>query len=325
MNPRSRPSSPLRFWHWARLLLALAPAFGAAHAQTWPQHPVQVVVGFSPGGAADVLARALAEDMSRQLGQAVVIQNRDGGSGTIATGTVARAEADGYTLGFGPMGPLVLQPHLKPLPYKTGNLVGICQTFVNNYALATAPDGRFKNIKDVVEAATREPGKVAYGTGGVGSFPHIAALQLAQKANISLTAVPYRGDPPVIMALKGKEIELGTVSVGQAQAQGLRILGVFSPARLPEAPDAPTMAEQGWPVVVQLFGGLYGPKGLPPAVLSRLESACQQAAQSDKYVNASRSSQQDVVFKKAAEFNAAIERESEVQGRTVKAANLRLD
>lgn len=307
------------------MLLALAFGATAAKAEAWPQRPIQVVVGFSPGGAADVLARALGESLSKGLGQPVVIQNRDGGSGTIAAGAVAKAEADGYTLGFGPVGPLVLQPHLKRLPYKLDELTGVCQTFVNNYALAAAPNGKYKSVKEVLAAATDKPNEVTYGTGGMGSFPHMAAIQLAQKAKVTLSAVPYRGDPPVILALKGGEIELGTVSVGQAQAQGLRILGVFSPGRLPEAPGAPTMTEQGYPVVAQLFGGLYAPKGLPPMVLKALESACQQAAKSEKYLSSSRSTQQDVVFKGAAEFNKAIEQESETQKQAIKSANLKVE
>jgi tripartite-type tricarboxylate transporter receptor subunit TctC len=303
------------------LLSALAPA----RADNWPQRSIQIVVGFSPGGAADALARALAESLAKTLGQPVVVQNRDGGSGTIATAAVAKADPDGYTVGFGPMGPLVLQPHLKQLPYKPSDLVGVCQTFVNNYALAAAANGRFKTMKEVLDAAARKPNAVTYGTGGIGSFPHMAAIQLAQKGNVALTAVPYRGDPPVILALKGGEIDLGTVAVGLAQAQGLHLLGVFSPTRLPEAPDVPTMTEQGLPVVAQLFGGLYAPKGLPPAVLKALESACQNATKSEKYLGSSKSTQQDVVFKSAVEFNKAIERESETQARAVRAANLKLD
>ena len=307
------------------VMLALLPASLVASADSWPQRPIQIIVGFSPGGAADVLARALAEGLAKTLGQSVVIQNRDGASGTIATATVARAEADGYTLGFGPAGPLVLQPHLKRLSYKLDEVAGVCQTFVNNYALAAAPNGKYRNVKEVIEAAAKNPDEVAYGTGGTGSFPHMAAIQLAHKANVKLRAVPYRGDPPVILALKGGEIELGTVSVGQAQAQGLRILGVFSPSRLPEAPNAPTMTEQGFPVVAQLFGGLYAPKGLPPAILKTLESACQQATKSEKYVSTSKTTQQDVMFKSAADFNKALERESEAQKQAVKSANLKLD
>jgi tripartite-type tricarboxylate transporter receptor subunit TctC len=306
------------------LVTAATMAAHSAVCWAWPDRPVQVIVAFPPGGGADVLARALAEDMGKTLGQSVIVVNREGGSGTIATQAIAKAAADGYTLGFGPVGPLVLQPHLKAnLPYKPDELVGVCQTFVNNYALVTGPASRYKTLADVVAEARRKPDEVSYGTGGIGSFPHMAAVQFAAKAGVRMRAIPYRGDPPMMLALKGGEIELGTVAVGLAQTQGLHILGVFAPERLPEAPNAPTMKEQGFAVATQLFGGLIAPKGTPEPVLKALQSSCEQATRSEKYVAASKITQQDVVFKAGAEFTKAIAREHEVQREVVKAGGFK--
>ncbi|MCD2342923.1 tripartite tricarboxylate transporter substrate binding protein [Ideonella azotifigens] len=305
-------------------VLALVGLSSLAHAE-WPLRPIQIYVGFSPGGAADILGRALAESMSKTLGQPVIVQNRDGASGTIATNAVAKSQANGYTLGFGPVGPLVLQPHLKHLPYKPEDLTGVCQTFVNNYALAAPANTKLKSVREVVAAASAAPDGIAYGTGGIGSFPHLATIQLAQKAKVDLRAVPYRGDPPLILALKAGEVQIGTVSVGQAQAQGLPMLGVFSPNRLPEAPGVPTMTEQGFPVVAQLFGGLYAPKGTPPAILKALENACQIGTKDEKYLISSKTTQQDVVFKTAADFSAAIAHESQIQQKAVKSADLKIE
>jgi len=150
-------------------VLALVGLSSLAHAE-WPLRPIQIYVGFSPGGAADILGRALAESMSKTLGQPVIVQNRDGASGTIATNAVAKSQANGYTLGFGPVGPLVLQPHLKHLPYKPEDLTGVCQTFVNNYALAAPANTKLKSVREVVAAASAAPDGIAYGTGPVRRF-----------------------------------------------------------------------------------------------------------------------------------------------------------
>lgn len=307
-----------------RLAAVAVCAATTTSAWAWPTQPIQIVVGFPPGGGADVLARALAESMARSLGQSVIVANRDGAAGTLAMQTVAKATADGYTLGFGPVGPLVLQPHLKAnLPYKVDDVVGVCQTFVNHYAIVASPSSRYKTLGDAITEARQKPDELAYGTGGMGSLPHLAAVQLITKAGVKMRAVPYRGDPPLMIALKGGEIELGTAAVGLAQAQGLRLLGVFSPTRVAEAPQVPTMTELGYPVVSQLFGGLVAPRNTPEPVLKALQSACEAGTHAEKYVAAARSTQQDIVFKPAADFTKAIAAEFLVQRDAVKAANFK--
>jgi tripartite-type tricarboxylate transporter receptor subunit TctC len=311
--------------HALRLLAGVTLSLSALAAlAAWPSKPIQIVVGFSPGGSADVLARALAESMSRTLKQSVVVVNREGAAGTIAMAATAKAD-DSHTFGFGPAGPLVLQPHVKSLPYKASDVVGVCQTFVNNYALVAAPNSKYKTLRDVLNDPRAKSDGVPFGTGGLGSVPHLAAVELGLQSGSKLLAVPYRGDPPVALALKAGEIELGTVSVGLAQTQALRILGVFSPTRLPDAPDAPTMKEQGVPVVAQLFGGLYAPKTLPPDVLRALEGACRDAAHSEHYLQVAKSSQQDVVYRDGAAFSKAIEGESKAFAGVIRKANLKLN
>lgn len=293
--------------------------------QAWPDKPPQILVGSPAGGQADVLARALAAAMASELGQSLVVVNRDGAGGTIATGAVSRSEPDGYTLSFGPAGPLVLQPLIKKVPYDPADVVGVCQTFVGDIALVASNKSKFKDAREVIAAAKAKPGALAYGVGGMGTILHLAAVELTLNAGVKMTAVPYRGDPPLALAIRAGETELGVMSVGTAQTQGLRILGVFSPSRLATAPDAPTMTEQGFPVVTQLFGGLYAPKALPSSILGPLQKACEKATKSDNYLAAAKGSQQWVVYKNSQDFTKAIAAERETMGKAVKAANMKFE
>lgn len=303
-------------------MLAILPG----PARAWPDKPIQIVVGFSAGGAADILARALAESLSRTLGQNVVVVNRDGAAGTIAMGLVAQGQPDGHTLGFGPAGPLVLQPHISAsLPYKPGDVVGVCQAFVNNLVLAASPKSGYRSLQAVIDAARSNPGGVTYGTGGAGTVPHLAVVQLGMKAGVSLTVVPYRGDPPLAIDMKGGDMALGAMSAGVAQAQGLRMLAVFGPTRLADAPDVPTVTEAGVPVVAQLFGGLYAPRGVPAAVMKTLESACRQAVQTERYAASAKGTQQEAVFQDSAAFNRALATESDTLRGAIERANLKLN
>lgn len=301
--------------------------FASTSAWAWPTRQVQLLVGFPAGGSADVLARAFGEALSRQLGQAVLVVNRDGAGGTIAAGALAKAE-DGHTLMFGPAGPLVQQLHLNPgLPYKPTDFVGVCQTFVNNYALVAAPSSKFRNVRDVIDDPdARNPAAgVPYGAGGVGTMPHLGVVQFSQRSGAAMRLIPYRGDPPIALALKSGDLQLATVSVGMARAQGFRILGTFSPARLAEAPDAPTMTEQGVPVVAQVFGGLFAPRALPADALKTLQSACAEVVRGERYLGAARSSQQETVYRDAPAFTQALNAEHANLGEVIRRANLKVN
>ena len=156
-------------------------------------------------------------------------------------------------------------------------------------------------------------------------MPHIGAVMFSLQSGAAMRVVPYRGDPPMTLALKSGELQLASLSVGAAQAHGFRILGVFTPGRLADAPDAPTMTEQGVPVVAQVFGGLYAPKGMPADAIRILQVACEEAARSERYINATKSSQQEVLYRGQEAFNKALAAEYETMGQTLRKANLKLD
>jgi tripartite-type tricarboxylate transporter receptor subunit TctC len=307
------------------LMTGTSLALFSFSAMAWPNKPIQLLVGFPAGGSVDVLARAFSDVLSRQLGQNAVVINRDGAGGTIATGVVAKAD-DAHTLMFGPAGPLVLQPHIKTsLPYKPGDMIGVCQTFVNNYALVTPQGSKYRSLRDVLNDPDAKGAGVTYGAGGIGTMPHIGAVMFSQQSGAAMRVVPYRGDPPMTLALKSGELQLAVLSVGAAQAQGFRILGLFTPSRLPEAPDAPTMTEQGVPVVAQVFGGLYAPKGMPSEAIRALQGVCQEAVRSERYVSATKASQQEVLYRGSDAFSKTLAAEYEIMGQTLRKADLKLE
>ena len=308
-----------------RLAWLVAFASGVACAQaTWPERPVQLVVPFPAGGGVDVIARPFAEQFGALLGQPVVVSPRDGASGTIGTAMVASAKPDGYTLLFTPNGPVTIQPHVIPtLAYKFDGLVPLCQIFAVQYVLAVKPDSPFRTLGELIAAAKAKPGEVKYGYGGIATNPHLAMSQLVLAAGVDLLAVPFRGDPQAILALKAGDVDAATMNIGGAKAQGLRILGTFAEVRQPEIPDVATMKELGIPVVSSAFGGLFGPKGLPPEVARRIEGACQKIVEDEKYRQTLRGLSQEPVWRNGADFAKVLAEDLAVKGDVVRRAGIK--
>jgi tripartite-type tricarboxylate transporter receptor subunit TctC len=308
-----------------RLALLAVFATGVATAQsTWPDKPVQLVVPFPAGGGVDVIARPFAEQFGALLGQPIVVAPRDGASGTIGMSLVASAKPDGYTLAFTPNGPVTIQPHVIPtLAYKLESFVPLCQIFAVQYVLAVKPDSPFRTLADLMAAAKAKPGQVKYGYGGIATNPHLAMSQLVLVANVDLLAVPFRGDPQAILALKAGDVDAATMNIGGAKAQGLRILGTFAQARQPEIPDVPTMIEQGYPVVSSAFGGLFGPKGLPADVVRKVEAACEKVANDPRYQQKLRELSQEPVYRNGADFAKVLADDLAAKGDVVKRAGIK--
>ncbi|MBI3513179.1 MAG: tripartite tricarboxylate transporter substrate binding protein [Proteobacteria bacterium] len=275
------------------VVLGIAPA-GAAD---WPTRALQMVVPFPAGGATDVAARAIAESMAATLGQPVVIANRDGASGTIGTGVVLSAKPDGYTVGFSPLGPISIQPHLiADLPYKPDDALGVCGVVTQQFGIAVKADGPLKTLGDLVGKAKLAPGKLSVGFGGVATVPHLALAQFEALADIKTLGVPFRGDPPVIAALRAGEIDAAMLNIGLALAQSFRLLTVVTAQRSAEIPDVPTATELGFPVVQDGTAGVFVPKGVPGAIVQRLAAACDVAVRSERFLAVVKASQQVVTY-----------------------------
>jgi tripartite-type tricarboxylate transporter receptor subunit TctC len=268
------------------LAVALSACRGGPPASddAFPTEPIDLVVPFAAGGAADLAARAFADGLSSAVGQPVVVVNRDGASGTIGGSAVASAAPDGHTLGFVPGGVLTSQPHVIETTYDLNAFSYVCQVTERFLLVSGQADGAFESMADVVTAARANPGAVTYGHPGVGSFPHLFMEQLAAAADIELTAVPFRGDAQSVTNLLGGHITLAATAEGSIAGQQVRPLGVFAASRLERMPDVPTLSESGYDVTTSIPTGVIAPAGVPANVLATLESGCRAAYESEAFL-----------------------------------------
>ncbi len=269
-----------------RLLLAALASFlvaGAARAQQdYPNRPIRIIVPWPAGGATDNVARVVAQKLAPVLKQPVVVENRPGATGTIGTQAVIQSAPDGYTLVFMAASLHTFSPHLmKAITFDTvSDLTPISVSVQFPYVLAVSADSPYKSVADLVKAAKAQPGKLAYGSFGIGSGPHIVTELFRQQAGIEVLHVPYKGGSQVTAALMGGEIPFMFDSLpsplGQIRGGKLRALAVTSLQRANAAPDVPTLAESGVNLEAIIWLGLGGPPKLPPDILAKLFEAMKQ-------------------------------------------------
>ncbi len=260
-------------------LLGLVPP---AAAQGYPNKSIRVVVGYSPGGAADVIARILVNDLQRQLGQTILVDNRPGAGATLAAEIVARAPADGYTLLLGTAALFGLDQHLYKVKYTAADFTPINLTARSPLILAVYKNLGPRTVAELMAYAKANPGKLNYAHSGFGAAPHLAGVDFEKAIGVPLTHVPYKGGAPALQAVAAGDVQLsfGTAaSVLPLGPQGLvRMLGVTSLRRSSVAPDLLPLAEQGLPGFEHDFWfGLFGPARLPPEVREKLFAASTKA------------------------------------------------
>lgn len=264
---------------WKRVLAAtllLAGSVSFSHAQNWPTRPIEVIVPFPAGGSVDVIARAVARALSEKLNQQFVVSNRVGASGTVAFNALASAPPDGYLLAAGPTTPIANAPYLmKGVRYNAESFDYICHVFENHFTMTVAPDSRFKSIKQLLDEAKANPGKISYGHSGNGTIPHLSVANLGDALGIKFEPVPFRGESAVMPILLKGDIDFASAAVVTVKGQAFRPLAVFSGERHPALPDVPSVRELGLKTMVPPgHNGIFAPKGLPPDVRKTLESAC---------------------------------------------------
>jgi tripartite-type tricarboxylate transporter receptor subunit TctC len=289
--------------------LVVGPSLASAQAPAFtPNRPIQLLVTFPPGGATDLLARAVAQSMGSELGQPITVVNRDGGAGSVGATALAQARPDGYTLGFTTSTSVGLQPHLNPsLPYRLTSFTPVCQTFELIFALAVAPESPYQSAGDLAAAARARPGALSFGVNGTGSAAHLAMAEFVRAAKVQMLHVPYRGDAPVVPALRSGDIVAGSLAASLAEAQGLRLLGIFSNELFPYLPNVPTLPSQGFAATQSVIGGVLAPAGLEPQVLATLERACGAALRSESYRTTADRLRERIAFRDGAAFGAAME------------------
>jgi tripartite-type tricarboxylate transporter receptor subunit TctC len=282
--------------------LWLTQAAGAQEAN-FPNRPVQVIIPWAPGGNVDAIGRAVSGALSDALSAPFVVMNRDGAAGLIGTQALATARADGYTLGFGPTTPITNALHtLRNRPYGLDSFDYVCQIFQNMFAVTVRTDSPFRALPELVASLRERPGTLSYGHLGVGSLSHLSMAKLMREQSLVAQDVPYRGDAALLPDLIGGRLDFGVTSVGGMVGKPVRLLGVFSDRRHPSFPDVMTMTEQGLPTLQPAMNGIVAPRGLPEAVLVRLEQGCRQVAQSPALAQAMRRLNEEVVYLDRAEF-----------------------
>jgi tripartite-type tricarboxylate transporter receptor subunit TctC len=274
-----------------RKVLGLALWFAAgifpAGAQDYPNRPVKLIVPFAAGAGSDFTARVLAESLSTRLGQPVVVDNRPGAGGAIGTDNVAKATPDGYTLLWAASDAITMLPAVKAnLPYRVpGDFSYIAKFTQTGLTVAVSSKLPVSNMAEFVAYAKANPGKIRYGTAGVGGSTHLATLLFEKAAGIKMVAVHYKGVAASLQDLLGGHIDIALVApptiMPHLNSDKVRVIGITAPTRHPFVPNAPTMTELGVPKATAVpWYGVLGPAGLPAAVTERLRKDVAAAAAS---------------------------------------------
>jgi len=258
---------------------------GVAFAQNYPDKNIKIMQGFAPGGNADAIARAVGSEISKSVGQAVVVEAQAGAGGTIAATTVAKAKPDGYTLLLATGGHAVAGAIYNNLNYKTVQDFEMVSTITYfPFLIVINAENKIANFPALLTQAKANPGKIAYGTAGIGSTHHLAGELLASMAKVDLLHVPYRGDAGSITALLAGDVPFiiapPTAVLTNIKAGKLKAIAATGPQRWVGLPDVPTVAEQGVPGYdVRSWAGLMAPAGTPKPVIDKLNAETLKAIQ----------------------------------------------
>jgi tripartite-type tricarboxylate transporter receptor subunit TctC len=313
--------------------LASTPLMAAAQGgAAWPSKPIRIVVAYPAGGVSDVVARALGDKLTAQLGQPIVVENKAGAGGAIGMDLVAKAPADGYTLGFSSISPLALNPHLGKTPYDPArDIAPVASVMYSPVMLMATSVNKAKDFPGLLAQAKSKPGEVRWATAGLASLGHIMLEQIMVQTQVQITHVPYKGGGQQLNDALSGQFEVLSTNAGPAvmqhmKAGKLRALAVGAPNRLDSLPQVPTLAELGIPAAntASLFG-IFAPAGTPGPVLERLNAEINKAlAQPD--LRAKLESTDNVpTGGSAAQFARQIAQESENNARVIRAANLKAE
>lgn len=259
------------------LMGSLTLASGAAAAQdNYPNQPIRLIVPYSAGGVTDQVGRALADEMGKRLGQSVVVENKTGANGTMGAIQMLQARPDGYSLTMVPIG-IYRMPHITGAPYDPAkDFTYVSQIAGFNYYLTVKGDAPWKNVADLVADAKKNTNTISYGTPGAYSSQHIAMVQLGEAAGVEWTHIPFKGEADALAALMGGHIEVVVGASGvlpHIESGGARALAALGETRAESMPDVPTLKESGYDVVHTSAFGIVGPKGLPAAIVEKLDAA----------------------------------------------------
>jgi len=319
---------------WAAILVLLgAGLVPLASAQSvWPSRPVHIVVPYPPGGASDITARLLAQKLSELWGQSVVVDNRAGANGIIALEYVSKQSSDGHTLLMANLGPNAINPAVySKLPYDPiRDFTPITLTTLVPQVLVAPTSLPQKTLAEVLAYARANPGKMNYGTGGIGSANHLGIELAASIAGVSMTAVPYKGDGPAMVDTIAGQVSLTLPTVPAAlpniKAGKLKALAVGSKRRVPALPDVPTMQEAGVAGYESVsWGGVMGPGGMSADVVRRIDGDLQTVLKQPDVQEKLMAQGAQIVSQGPREFAAFLKTEIDKWAGVARKANIRVD
>jgi len=314
----------------ASLALAAVPAaIVPAGAQEWPARPIRVVVNVPPGGGIDRITRVFATRLGETLGQPVVVENRAGAGGNIGVEVVVKSAPDGYTLLSAIGSTVVMGSHLYKLNFDMSKDIVPVAPIARTHMFLVVRNGLPVNsVRELVAYARAHPGKLNFGSPGVGTGPHIAAEMALRAAKIQATHVPYKGSAQTLTALISDEIDFAFdpgSAVRQAQAGRLRLLGVASARRTSIAPDTPTLAESGVDVDASTVHGLYAPAGTPREIVDRLAREMDRIMKTPEVLRVIASVTAEPVYATPDQFAQQLQRDRERFGVIIRETNIRAD
>jgi tripartite-type tricarboxylate transporter receptor subunit TctC len=287
-----------------------------AQAQTFPDKPIRMIIGYAPGGATDIVGRLLAQELSQILGQSVIVENRAGGGTLVATETVKRSPADGYTLLFG-TNAFIITPllHEKPTYDPAKDFEPVALTTVQSLALLLSPTVPFQSIQELITFAKNNPGKINFASSGNGSAQHLTGEAFRTAAGIDIAHVPYKGSSPAqIDLLAGRVDMMFTSLVGNMdhiQHNRLKLIAVTGSHRSVAVPLTPTVAESGLPdFEAYTWQGILAPAGTPAKVIDTLNRAVLQAAHSRKIIDTLAPQGMEVQTSSPQEMGTLLDKES---------------
>ncbi len=299
-------------------ILLISWAVAASAQDSYPSKPVTMVNPFPPGGVVDIVGRPLAALMEKTLKQPVVMVNRPGAGGAVGMASVARAPADGYTILMGlssiSIFPVSDRINGKAPPYELKDFAPIALVTADPTVLVVRTDSPYKTLRDFVEAAKANPGKINYSSSGVYGTLHVAMEIFANAAGIKLFHVPYQGGGPAVTALLGGQVEAlasgPAAAIGQIKGGKMRALASWSTERLKLLPEIPTFKELGYDAVFYIWSGVFAPVATPSPIISRLREVVREAATSPEFKAAMEKVSTPVSYLDAPEFRKYWERDA---------------
>jgi tripartite-type tricarboxylate transporter receptor subunit TctC len=315
---------PLRLVACLAFVLSLA-----AQAQSWPMRPIKMVVPFPAGGPTDVLTRALSDKLSQALGQPVVVENKPGAGGTIGSDFVAKSAPDGYTLLMATGSTHSVGPYLGKVPYDPQkDFTPIVYVGFATNVLLVSPKLGVNNVRELIELAKQDPGKLNYSTSGIGSVAHLTSEMFASMAGIKLTHVPYKGTQLSITDLANGQVAMlfDNVMTGKPHVDSKRLKGIAISSRTRSSimPDIPTVAESGLPGFDSWnYFGIFGPAGLPPAITQRVNAEMNRILADPAIKERFFTLGFEITGGTPAEFAAVIQSEAQRWSKVIKEANVK--